>query len=32
MSQKITSFLWFDKEAREAAKLYTPVFKEAKII
>lgn len=24
--QKITPFLWFDKEAREAAKLYTSVF------
>lgn len=29
--QKITPFLWFDKEAREAAKFYTSVFKEAKL-
>ena len=29
--QKITPFLWFDKEAREAAKFYTSVFKESKI-
>jgi predicted 3-demethylubiquinone-9 3-methyltransferase (glyoxalase superfamily) len=29
--QKIVPFLWFDKEAREAAKLYTTVFKDAKI-
>lgn len=29
--QKITPFLWFDKEAREAAKFYTTVFKEAKL-
>jgi predicted 3-demethylubiquinone-9 3-methyltransferase (glyoxalase superfamily) len=26
MSQKITPFLWFDKEAKEAAKLYTSFF------
>ncbi|MGH9460072.1 MAG: VOC family protein [Vicinamibacteria bacterium] len=26
MSQKITPFLWFDKEAREAAKRYTSLF------
>ena len=25
--QKITPFLWFDKEAREAAKFYTSIFK-----
>lgn len=30
--QKITPFLWFDKEAGEAAKFYTQVFKDAKII
>jgi len=30
--QKITPFLWFDKEAGEAAKFYTSVFKDAKII
>lgn len=29
--QKITPFLWFDKEAREAAKFYATVFKESKI-
>ncbi len=29
--QKITPFLWFDKEAREAAKFYTTVFKDSKI-
>jgi predicted 3-demethylubiquinone-9 3-methyltransferase (glyoxalase superfamily) len=26
MTQKITNHLWFDKEAREAAELYTSVF------
>ena len=30
--QKITPFLWFDKEAAAAAKFYTSVFKDAKII
>ncbi|MDO8811580.1 MAG: VOC family protein [Gallionella sp.] len=30
--QKITPFLWFDKEARAAAEFYTSVFKDAKII
>jgi predicted 3-demethylubiquinone-9 3-methyltransferase (glyoxalase superfamily) len=29
--QKITPFLWYDKEAREAAEFYTSVFKDAKI-
>lgn len=29
--QKITPFLWFDKEAVEAAKLYTSIFKDSKI-
>lgn len=29
--QKITPFLWFDKEAGEAAKFYTAVFKDSKI-
>jgi predicted 3-demethylubiquinone-9 3-methyltransferase (glyoxalase superfamily) len=28
---KITSHLWFDKEAKEAAKFYTSVFKDSKI-
>ena len=30
--QKITTFLWFDKEAEEAAKFYCSVFKESKIL
>lgn len=30
--QKISAFLWFDKEAAEAAKFYTSVFKDAKIV
>lgn len=30
--QKITPFLWFDKEAGEAAKFYTSVFSDARII
>jgi predicted 3-demethylubiquinone-9 3-methyltransferase (glyoxalase superfamily) len=29
--QKITPFLWFDKEAGEAATFYTSVFKDSKI-
>ena len=29
--QKITPFLWFDKEAGEAAKFYTSVFEGSKI-
>jgi predicted 3-demethylubiquinone-9 3-methyltransferase (glyoxalase superfamily) len=29
--QKITPFLWFDKEAEEAAKFYTSIFKDSKI-
>lgn len=29
--QKITPFLWFDKEAEEAAKFYTTVFKGSRI-
>jgi predicted 3-demethylubiquinone-9 3-methyltransferase (glyoxalase superfamily) len=31
MKEKITSHLWFDKEAKEAAKFYTSVFKDSKI-
>jgi predicted 3-demethylubiquinone-9 3-methyltransferase (glyoxalase superfamily) len=31
MKQKITSHLWFDKEAREAAEFYTSVFEDSKI-
>jgi predicted 3-demethylubiquinone-9 3-methyltransferase (glyoxalase superfamily) len=30
--QKITTFLWFDKEAEEAANFYCSLFKEAKIL
>jgi predicted 3-demethylubiquinone-9 3-methyltransferase (glyoxalase superfamily) len=29
--QKITTFLWFDNQAEEAAKLYTSLFKNSKI-
>jgi predicted 3-demethylubiquinone-9 3-methyltransferase (glyoxalase superfamily) len=29
--QKITAHLWFDKEAKEAARFYTSVFKDARI-
>ena len=29
--QKITPHLWFDKEAKEAARFYTPAFKGSKI-
>lgn len=29
--QKITPFLWFDKEAGEAARFYTSIFKDSKI-
>ena len=29
---KITPFLWFDNNAEEAAKFYTSVFKNAKIL
>jgi predicted 3-demethylubiquinone-9 3-methyltransferase (glyoxalase superfamily) len=32
IQQKITPFLWFDKEAEEAMKFYTSVFKNSKII
>jgi predicted 3-demethylubiquinone-9 3-methyltransferase (glyoxalase superfamily) len=31
MEQKITSHLWFDKEAREAAEFYASVFKGSRI-
>lgn len=31
MSQKITPHLWFDKEAKEAAKFYISVFPDSKI-
>src|SRR5215831_13191470 len=29
--QKITPFLWFDKEAGDAAKFYTSIFKDSEI-
>jgi predicted 3-demethylubiquinone-9 3-methyltransferase (glyoxalase superfamily) len=29
--QKITPFLWFDREAEEASKFYTSIFKNSKI-
>ena len=30
--QKITPFLWFDREAEEAAKLYVSIFPDSKIL
>ena len=30
--QKITTFLWYDKEAEEAAKFYCSIFKKSKIL
>ena len=30
--QKITTFLWFDDQAEEAAKLYTSLFNNSKIV
>lgn len=30
--QRITTFLWFDKQAEEAAKFYCSVFKNSKIL
>ena len=30
--QKISPFLWFDHDAEEAAKFYTSVFKNSRII
>jgi predicted 3-demethylubiquinone-9 3-methyltransferase (glyoxalase superfamily) len=30
--QKITPFLWFDSQAEEAAKYYTSIFKNSKIV
>lgn len=32
ITQKITPFLWFDHDAEEAAKFYTSIFKNSKII
>jgi len=31
MKQKITSHLWYDKEAKEAAEFYTSIFRDSKI-
>jgi predicted 3-demethylubiquinone-9 3-methyltransferase (glyoxalase superfamily) len=31
ITQKITTFLWFDNQAEEAMKFYTSIFKDAKI-
>jgi predicted 3-demethylubiquinone-9 3-methyltransferase (glyoxalase superfamily) len=31
MKTKITTHLWFDKEARDAGKLYTSLFKDSKV-
>ena len=30
--QKITTYLWFDREAEEAANLYTSIFRNSKIL
>jgi predicted 3-demethylubiquinone-9 3-methyltransferase (glyoxalase superfamily) len=30
--QKITTFLWFDREAEEAARFYTSIFEDSKIL
>jgi predicted 3-demethylubiquinone-9 3-methyltransferase (glyoxalase superfamily) len=32
VSQRITPCLWFDNQAEEAAKFYTSVFKNSKIV
>jgi predicted 3-demethylubiquinone-9 3-methyltransferase (glyoxalase superfamily) len=32
VKQRITTFLWFDKEAEEAAKFYTSIFRNSKIV
>ncbi len=32
ITQKITPFLWFDSQAEEAAKFYTEVFPNSKIL
>ncbi len=31
-TQKITSNLWFDRQAEEAAKFYTGIFRNSKIL
>ena len=30
--QKITTFLWFDHQAKEAARFHTSIFKNSKVI
>jgi predicted 3-demethylubiquinone-9 3-methyltransferase (glyoxalase superfamily) len=32
VKQRITTFLWFDKEAEDAAKFYTSIFKNSRIL
>jgi predicted 3-demethylubiquinone-9 3-methyltransferase (glyoxalase superfamily) len=32
ITQKITTFLWYDHEAEEAARLYTSLFNDSKIL
>ena len=32
MTQKITPFLWLDSQAEEAAKFYTSIFKNSRIL
>jgi len=32
MIQKVSPFLWFDKDAEEAAKFYTSIFKKSRIL
>jgi len=32
MTQKITPFLWFDKNAEEAMNFYTSIFKDSRIV
>ena len=32
IKQKITPFLWFDRQAEEAAKFYTSVFKNSRVV
>ena len=31
-NQKITPFLWFDSQAEEAARFYTSIFKNSRIV
>jgi predicted 3-demethylubiquinone-9 3-methyltransferase (glyoxalase superfamily) len=32
ISQKITTFLWFDNQAEEAARFYTSLFESSRIV